>query len=300
MGRRFQGLSLAVLVLCVAGGANGCKAGKASSADLRSAHAPPAPARDPVRTEVATGEVVRVAAGDLSVFVPSELAVRDGAYDVMVHFHGEGRLQEKNVAQAHLRAVVVTANEGMGTAPYARAFAADGALDRALASAEKGVQKRGGNLKVGRIALSAWSAGGASVREILAHDSDAARVDAVFLADGLFSSYEEGKKVATAPLTPIVQFARRALEGKALFVLTHTAIETQGYPNVAECTEALFGELGLERPQATVYVFDRSGFHVAGFDGKGPEDHVARLEALDQAYAKLRDRWGHGAVGGAE
>jgi hypothetical protein len=256
--------------------------------------------------EILTDEPHRATKGSASVYVPRELVLAEGRFDVLVHFHGAAKNQETNVAQAGLGAVVVSVNEGTGTTPYSRAFSREEALERVLELAQREVRTRPGAEKaaVGRVALSAWSAGGGAIRAILAGE-EAERVDAVLIADGIFSRYEdpEAKTVSQEPLEPLAAFARRALAGEALFVLTHTAIETHGYPDVVKCTDALLAMLDLDKGPpvaeapdaggAPTYAAVRRGFRVLGYDGKGKQDHIDQIRALDDAYAALAERWGH-------
>lgn len=254
-----------------------------------------------VETTVARGEPVKKYAGDLTVWVPAELAVTGRAIDVVVHFHGASENQEKNAAEAGLKAVFVSANEGMGSTPYARAFERPGSLDRALDLAIRTVDASGhldttqGPPRVRHVALSSWSAGGAAVKQIIDRDRDAARVDAVLLADGIFSRFSDprAKTIETKPLDPFVRFGRLAIDGQKLMVVTHTAIETPQYPNVKECTDVVLGALDLPASDETVYAFDRGELHVRGSAGKGPQDHVDQIRALDEAYAMLARRWRH-------
>jgi hypothetical protein len=125
----------------------------------------------------------------------------------------------------------------------------------------------------------------------------------VLIADGVFSLYADpkAKEVDPAPLAPLVAFARRAANGEKLFVLTHTAIDPAEFPSVEECADAMLAELGLAKADppasappgggAPTYAVDRGSLHVIGFDGKGPQDHVDQLRALDAAYARLTQRW---------
>ncbi len=259
----------------------------------------PAPAQ--VRSSIDVGEATRKTRGDLALYVPAELAVRDGAFDLVVHFHGTAKNQETNIDEARLPAAVVSVNEGGLSDSYARPFAPPGALDRIVRFAEEEVgAKRLEGARVGRIALSSWSAGGAAVKNVLARDAD--RIDAVILADGLFSSWEDDAKtsVKREPLRPFVDFGSRAMRGEKLLVITHTAIPTD-YPNVEDCTRTVLGELEIEPGPALpatqpaggqpTYAVDRGSLHVRGYDGKGPEDHVAQIRSLDDAYAELRRRW---------
>lgn len=254
-----------------------------------------------VETTVARGEPVKKTVSDLTVWVPEEIAVSGGAFDVVVHFHGASENQEKNAAEADLKAVFVSANEGLGSTPYARAFEKPGSLDRAIDLAIRTVDTSGhvdtssGPPRVRFVALSSWSAGGAAVKQIIDRERDAEKVDAVLLADGIFSRFTDPrtKSVEAKPLDAFVRFGRRAVDGEKLMVLTHTAIETPQYPNVKECTDVVLEALDLPRSEEAVYSLDRGELHVRGSAGKGPQDHVAQIRALDEAYALLARRWHH-------
>ncbi len=253
---------------------------------------------------VVAGEAQRKTRGDLALYSPAELAVGgDGAFDLVVHFHGTTKNQENNLDEAKLPAAVVSVNEGVTAESYAKGFSAPGALDRIVSFAESEVRaKRPEATHVGRIALSAWSAGGLAVKGLLVREPD--RFDAVMIADGLFSSWEDPAKktVRLEGLAPFTDYARRAMRNETLLVLTHTQIPTVDYPNVEACTGALLGQLELEKSQPfpltqpsggqPTYAVDRGSFHVRGVDGKGKDDHIAQIRALDDAYAELRRRWG--------
>ncbi len=242
---------------------------------------------------VARGEAFERTRGNLALYAPPEVAMRSGRFDLVIHFHGVPKIQRENLEEARLRAVVVSVSEGVGSTSYGRPWAAPGALDRVVKLAETEIGKnRYPNAKVGRIALSSWSAGGAAVKGILERDAD--RIDAVLLADGLFSTYEDGKQktVKKAPLAPFVAFADKASRGEKTFVLTHTAIAPTKYPNVAECAAALLSELDVGEPGGTTYVVERGGLRVEGMEGTGPEDHIAQIRMLDRAYTLLARRWG--------
>lgn len=261
----------------------------------------PEPPPTAVRSSIDVGEATRKSRGDLALYVPAELSVRDGAFDLVIHFHGVAKNQEANIEEARLPAAVVSVNEGGLSDAYAKPFAAPGALDRVVRFAEEEIgAKRVSGARAGRIALSSWSAGGAAVKNVLAQDAE--RIDAVILADGLFSSWEDEAKtsVRREPLRPFVDFGRRAVRGEKLLVITHTAIATD-YPNVEACTRAVLEDLEIEpgpplpltQPAGgePTYAVDRGGLHVRGVDGKGPDDHIAQIRALDDAYAELRRRW---------
>lgn len=264
------------------------------------------PAREAAREGAAparrlvSGEVSQTVRGDLTVRVPAELAMSDDRFDLLVHFHGAAPNQAANVDEAKLSAVVVSVNDGLFSDAYAKAFASPDALGRVIKAAEEEAGKRAPDARVGRIALSAWSAGAAAVGKVLAQSAE--RIDTVILADGLFSYWANEAKtdIAKAPLQPFIDFARAATNGQKLFVLTHTAIPTD-YPNVEACADAILDELALTREApppaaqpsggAPTSAVDRGNFHVRGFDGKGPNEHIEQIRALDDAYAELRRRW---------
>jgi hypothetical protein len=247
-----------------------------------------------------SGEASQTVRGDLAVRIPAELAVIDDRFDLLVHFHGVPQNQAENVDEAKLPAVVVSVNEGVASDAYAKAFAAPEALTRVVRLAEQEVAKRAPNAHVGRIALSAWSAGGAAVGKVLTQDAD--RIDAVIIADGLFSYWanESKTEVAKAPLKPFTDFARKAADDQKLFLLTHTAIPTD-YPNVEACANTILDELAIPRTAAPApkqpsggnptTAADRGSFHVRAFDGQGKAEHIEQLRALDDAYVGLRQRW---------
>lgn len=247
-----------------------------------------------VAPELLVGPAAHETLGTASVYVPPRLAVRDGRVDLLVHFHGLSDLQEKNVEEAGLSAVVVSVNEGVGSDAYSRAVASPGALDALIDKALRVARtSRATELEPGRIALSGWSAGGAAVKTLLARDPT--RIDAAFVADGIFSTFDEsGEAAAPGPLAAYVAYAERARAGEALFVLTHTAIDTVGYPSTRLCTAKVLSALGLSPAAALegqVYDVEQGGLVIRGRDGKGKEAHIDEIRALDEAYVRLARRW---------
>lgn len=253
-----------------------------------------------------SGQPYRKTLPPLTISIPAELAVVDGKVDLLIHFHGVPIVQENNLRQSGLKAVTVSVNEGEGSSTYKR-YADPGTLDRLVAFAEKELASSqrgwGAGLAVGRIAISSWSAGGFATQSILARDAD--RIDAVIIADGIFSTYTDRRRHAIdpRPLGPIVDYARRATTGEKLFVLTHTDIIPNDYPNVDECAGFVLSTLGLAKgapPSSApagvgspLYGVSRGNLQITGFSGRRAPDHAQQLYALDDAYTKLRTRWGH-------
>ncbi|MBS2012142.1 MAG: hypothetical protein JST00_04610 [Deltaproteobacteria bacterium] len=265
---------------------------------------PPTPAAE--RPTIVSGAPYRKTIGPLTISIPADLAVLGGKVDLLVHFHGIPKCQENNLVESGLGAVVVSVNEGEGSIAYKR-YAEPGTLDRlvSFAKRELAASRRlpSSGVEIGRIALSSWSAGGAATQSILARES--ARIDAVIVADGIFSTYTDRRRHAIdpRPLAPIVDYARRAASGEKLFLLTHTDIIPNDYPNVDECARHVLSALGLAKGPppssspsgvgAPLYGVSRGDLQITGFKGRRAPDHAAQLYALDDAYRKLRQRWGH-------
>lgn len=264
---------------------------------------PPVPEVEPPKTTEPAPYHAALGRGATLYLPPSFAAKKDG-YDLIVHFHGEQRWQEANVAHAALDVAVVSVNLGVGTEPYANAFKTPDAFDRLLASVDAEVTKSGraGGGSIRRIALSAWSAGFSSIARILT-PAVAERVDAILLADGFFTFFTDAKKrvVNRAGLEKFASFANSARRGEKLFAITHTTIPTGPYPSTQECVGTLLDMLSLSKtandgvgPRAMhqIYVVDDGSFHVRGFEGTTAPDHVKQLQAMGEiSYPWLKTRW---------
>lgn len=240
------------------------------------------------------------------LYLPPWFHARREGYDLIVHFHGMRELQEKNLEQVQLDAAVVSINLGVGTDPYAAAFRDAKVFAKLLDDVDAEIARSGRapGAHRRRLALSAWSAGFVSAQRVLANRELAAQVDAVLLADGLFTSYSnlEKKTINTESLAPFVELAAAATRGEKLFVITHTAIPTTGYPSVSDTVSKLLelaalervpssGEVGSRHLQRT-YVVDRGDLHVHGYAGVTATDHINQIRAMGETvYPYLRDRW---------
>lgn len=243
------------------------------------------------------------------LYLPPSFAGVRGSYDLVVHFHGEGRWQEANVERAKLNVAVVSINLGMGTDPYANTFRSAEVFERLLADVQGEVTKdgrAGETPKLHRIALSAWSAGFSSVSSVMRGMTDALaeRVDAVLLADGFFTNFTDPKRrtVNRQGLERFVKLAEQARRNEKLFSITHTTIPTGPYPSVQECVGTLLELQHLEKKSCSIdgprpkmhqfYTVDDGSFHIRGFQGVRAADHVRQLHAMGETtYPYLKSRW---------
>jgi hypothetical protein len=246
--------------------------------------------------------------GRTDVYIPTFFDPSRGTYDLIVHFHGLAAAQEANVERSGVNAVIASINVGVGSGPYEQAFKDPWVFPHLVKVIDQAVQKSGRahGAHLGRIALSAWSAGYGSVSAILRVPANAKRVDAVLLADGLHSDYTDERRhvVDDAPLGKYLKVAQEAMKGDKLFALTHSSILTSGYPNTTETIGELIKLAGVEkevvvadgpREMSQTYQADRGDFHVKGYLGTDVKAHINHIWGMSETlYPYLRERWSAG------
>jgi hypothetical protein len=245
--------------------------------------------------------------GYADIYIPSFFQAERGSYDVVFHFHGIAALQEDNVERSHLNAIVVSVTLGIGSGAYSGFYESPRAFDSLVERTQREVEKSGRapGARLGRIALSAWSAGFGAVGQILSQPGNVDRIDAVLLADGLHANYLNGRKINDAALAKYASFAAAAMRGDKLFALTHSSIQTEGYPSTTDTIGQLLtltdvaktatpGKVG-PRGMRMIYQSDRGDFHVKGYEGMGIPDHIDHIKGMhDTVFPYLKARWSRG------
>ncbi len=240
--------------------------------------------------------------------LPAAFSSQDGAYDLVIHFHGNTELVEESFELSGLNAAVVILNLGNGSGPYEDRFANPLSLPDVLGRAQATLEKRGlAHPHLRRLALSAWSAGYGAVLKVLDQPALAEKVDAVLLLDGIHVGYQpQGKELLLDRLAPFERFAREAVAGRRLFSFTHSNIAPMGpmghYAGTHVTTAALLRAVGVTRspggeaptapalhtiegviakkklvPLSPESFAEQGGLHVRGYAGELPEDHIAHL-----------------------
>lgn len=219
-------------------------------------------------------------------------------YDVLVHFHG-ARAARIYLAQTALGVSFAGIDVGDGSGPYETAFSSPKAFEALLASIEKQLKKTSGDERahIRHLGLTAWSAGYGAIREILKQNGDS-RIDAVVLLDGLHASFKPGVRkggdvssASSQAVKPIFDFARKALEGRKTFILTHSQVDPVRYPSTSLTADLLLHELGLERVDvadttgsyAQIAAVDVKGFHLWSYRGRDERAHCDHLRHISQA-----------------
>jgi hypothetical protein len=243
------------------------------------------------------------------LYVPPWFKVVDGKYDLIVHFHGGHHLQVDNMERARINAVVVSVNLGINTGPYSDVYGAPGALDRLLTKVQEELDKthRATGAKLGRVALTAWSAGFASIGGILSQPGNAQRIDAVLIGDGFHTAFLNpyARKMYTPPLEKWKSYAEMAMRGEKLFAMTHSSVGTDGYASTTETTNEFLREMSLDKTPNTstgprgmkeIYEVNKGDFHVKGFEGTEKPDHIDHIKGMyDLTLPYLKARWSKGS-----
>ncbi|MEZ5966305.1 MAG: hypothetical protein R3F56_20890 [Planctomycetota bacterium] len=239
----------------------------------------------------APGERIQID-GASRLFLPAHLPRMGEPLDVVVHMHGSHALAQDAFYSTWRRAALVTVHIDGFSSVYTGYFRDPQALPRLLDRVEAALQSRRptpGQSLVAQLALSAFSAGYAGVREVLAVPALASRVDAVLLGDGLHTSYVNGNRVNPAQMTGFVALARDAVAGSKDFRFSHSAIVPGTYASTTECADYLIATLGLARtpwpgvnPLGMVQAWrtERGTCAVHGFDGDQASDHVRHFRYL--------------------
>jgi len=239
----------------------------------------------------------------IDVWIPDAARMRD-TVDVVFHFLGAAWLPEQAVADAAPAVVAVVLNLGAGSGIYDRSFRDPAAFDSLLGSVQREVgSARGSPVQLGRVTLSAFSAGHGAVRAILRDPRHFARVDAVLLLDGMHTSYVPERKVLadggtldTTNLVAFRDFARAAMRGEKRFLVTHSEIFPGTFASTTETADWMLRSLGLHRTPVLVWgprgmqqiSAARSGrFELRGYAGNSAPDHIDQLHAMPELLASL-------------
>jgi hypothetical protein len=241
------------------------------------------------------------------VAIPASFASADGAYALVIHFHGLNKVVEESFEHAGLNAVVATINLGTGSGAYSSQLSNRWALPAILQQTQATLQKRGlRGAMLRRLALSAFSAGYGALRGILEQPALADHVDAVLLLDGIHAGYlPNDHSLDLARLMPFARFAEKAASGKKLFSITHSEIiPNADYASTHESTDALLALLHIERgpageapavpalpsianvakliPLVPLSEAHQGAFHVRGYAGTQKADHVMHLAQMGE------------------
>ena len=230
-----------------------------------------------------------------------DFAKDGGAVDVVFQFHA-GLMSEKDWRAAHLKAVIISAAFGMGSAPYEDALRDPSRfgrwIDEVLAKLGASV---GTTLHLRRLGIVSFSAGFGAVLKIL-RQGYGDKVDALVLLDSIHTSLNKEHKPEMRGLAPFVDFAAQAKEKKKVMVLTHSSIKAPDYASSTASALALLDAVGVPTVPLSgknahgmeqIYRADAGALHVFGFKGEAAKDHMEHLGLVgDMVRTYVAKRWG--------
>lgn len=259
--------------------------------------------------------------GGILVF-PSSFTPRVGEpYDLVIHFHGNTAVVKESLEVAKIDAALVIVNLGIGSAPYEEYYGVPGTYEELLDAVDAGLARRGvPNPKLGRVALSAWSAGYGSIATIQSVRRGRDDLDAVLIFDGIHAGWEGGA-LNPRQMKPFVDLAKRAANGgDVYFGMTHSAIDPVAYASTEATAKHLVKQVGatmvdkdptldaptyvrlesmkgavstkLEKRMEPTNEARKLAFHVLGYEGETKEHHMAHLFQMSATLLpELRERW---------
>lgn len=243
----------------------------------------------------------------VDVFIPDGSVVGSGVPDertLLVHLFGASYVPMRAVASATGRYVLAVVNLGGGSAAYERPLSDSAAWATLLRRVrDETAARTSGRVRVGRVIVSAFSAGYGGVRALLSDERTGEAIDAVILLDGLHTSYvpegtvlAEGGALDTAKLVPFLRFARRAAAGEASLLITHSEIFPGTFASTTETADWLIAALGLSRTPVLAWgpggmqqisEVRRGGLTILGFAGNTGPDHIDHLHGLREFLARV-------------
>lgn len=239
------------------------------------------------------------------LFIPESFTSADGAYDLVIHFHGNTELVKESLYATKLNTVVLIMNLGIGSAVYEDRFAYTGMFPEILDRIRTTLTKRGlRDASLRHLALTAWSAGYGAIARILDQPALVEKVNAVLLLDSPHVGFSTGThELCPGRLAPFERFAKQAVEGNKLFSITHSNITPNGdYGSTRATSNAILKHVGATRTPGgeattvpTLAAVDGvlpkksllalvpdteahlGGLHVRGYAGDQAEQHIMHL-----------------------
>lgn len=254
------------------------------------------------------------------LFLPSTLKTDDGAYDLLLHFHGNTAVVRESVEASGLNAAVAIVNLGIGSAPYEELYGVPGTYEELLQTIDRGLAARGvDHPRLRRVALSGWSAGYGSISTILQVRRGREDLDAVLIFDGIHCGWEN-EELNPRQMKPFVTLAERAKKNEIFFGITHSAIDPIAYASTTATASYLLAKVGGVReerdPVADAPAYARlesmkgavspklektmeptseariGAMHVVGYRGDTKEHHMAHLFQMSKTLLpELKARW---------
>jgi len=236
------------------------------------------------------------------LYISDTVELSAGVTDRVLHLHGASKVVEQNFDRTRHQAVLVNITLPGLSSVYRKHFD-DPAVFPALMNEVRGklaAQNQGNEVLIRHLTLMSFSAGFGGVRELLKQSGAVERIDALVMADSLYSGFTgdpENRKVNPVHLTPFLEYARMAANGKKQMVLSHTQLFTPHYASTKETADYLIRGLGGERELKTgkhsaglteLSRYRKGRFLLMGFEGETGEDHMNHLRSIHLFLNEIR------------
>lgn len=214
---------------------------------------------------------------------------------LFIHFHGAKKTVREAFERSDVDAVLVIINfPGLSTA-YSKPFAEDAQLfAEILDRAKQGLPPElvDASLRWERISLSSFSAGYGAIREILKSPEHFRQVDDIVAADSIYAGLDakqSGRQVDEKNMRDFLKFARKAVERRKRFTISHSMLVTP-YASTVETAGYLLQSLKVERRKVKLMRADAfkqmneasaGHFTVWGFEGVTGQAHMLHLQHID-------------------
>lgn len=223
---------------------------------------------------------------------------------LLVHFLGPAYIAVDAAQQADRSMLVAVVNLAPGSSAYERPFKGTDGWQRFLTRiAAEASRERGKPVTLGKVYLSAFSAGNGAVRAILADSVAAAAVRGVVILDGIHTGYVPDRRVLAdsgtldpANLQSIARYAARAVRGDVRLLVTHSEVFPGTFASTTETADWLLRTLDIRRSAVLAWgpngmqqlsVARAGGFTLMGFAGNSAPDHLDHLHALRTWLAQV-------------
>jgi hypothetical protein len=255
------------------------------------------------------------------LYVPRTFRSVDGAYDLLLHFHGNVKVVVESAEVSGLNALVAVVNLGTGSHPYEALYSQHGQYESLLANIQRVAGERGlASPRLRRLAISTWSGGYGALLPILAFRSGKEPLDALLVSEGIHTGFrpEAPTELNALHLEPFRRYAEKAARGELLFSVTHAEVDPPEFAGARACVDWILARVGGRRVAAydvlpRLELVEARGavakdkeklleqtsearvglFRVRGFTGNTKEHHMAHLLQIGATLLpELAERWG--------
>ncbi len=225
-----------------------------------------------------------------------------------VHFHTADWLAIEEHSRAGYTFPLAAIYLGAGSSRYRAPFEDPGTWTRLIARIEAELKKRDADWPaITWIDVSSFSAGYGAVRELVQQPAAREKIRRIVLSDSLYGGLAQdperpnAHRVEPDHIRSWEWFARAAMRGEKVFVLTHSAIPTQSYASTFECAAALADALGVKSAPAAHAScaaaadpryplrtrLDARNLHIWGYAGEDAEAHLVHPRHLADVWRSI-------------